>query len=555
LKWGGIDGRDVVIMIAFSSIFLSVASFDLGLTRIPTSAWHASGGESVYLELEFHAHVTSVYVLIGDSDYLGLHLYALGPVGLVDVGFLGDGGYYEWKGLDINTTTDSLMMQFDGSGDINEIVMIDGTKKILNISQIRCEGGDESGVGRLIDEQEYFEDPPTYLSETYFDEIYYVKTAQQYLDHEEPFEWTHPPLGKLIMALGVSVFGFSPFGWRFFGVLSATLMIPIIYIFAKAMFETRSAAVLAASLLTLDFLHFTMARIGTVDTYLVLFTLVSSLFFYMSFHRIFDERSGPDYKFIFLGIVFFSLALSVKWTALYGFVGQVFLLLAVGLVRLVRSNGVPRVSVRQFKPLIIFLGFLIVGGLIYLASFVPYMLMGHSFGDVYELQWQMYSYHAGLFATHPFSSEWWTWPLDIRPVWLYFEQLPSGIVSTITAMGNPIIWWSGLSFVLIALWRGLKKRSSPYLYIGLIFLFQWLPYAPISRPLFIYHYYPNVPVLILASAGLLAESWRDRRNRYFVLIFLIVSAAAFVLFYPVISGYPIPSWYRESLRWIRSWAF
>lgn len=204
------------------------------------------------------------------------------------------------------------------------------------------------------------------------------------------------------------------------------------------------------------------------------------------------------------------------------------------------------------KPMVIVLGFLIVGGLIYLSTFVPYMLIGHSLSDVYNLQWRMYSYHAGLSATHPFSSEWWTWPLDVRPLWLYFEQLSGGLVSTIAAMGNPILWWFGLSSILIAFWRGLKNRGGPYLYIGLIFVFQLLPYDLIPRCTFIYHYYPNVPMLVLASAGLLDESWKNQMKKYIVLIYLIAVAAAFIIFYPVISGYPIPSWYRDSLRWLRS---
>jgi dolichyl-phosphate-mannose--protein O-mannosyl transferase len=476
-------------------------------------------------------------------------------MGLVDVGLQLDRGYYTWKRLDINTTIDSLMMRFDGSGDINEIVMIDGLNRMLKVSEIRCEGRDESDILKLVDEQGYFENPPTFLSQTYFDEVYYVKTAEQYLDRLEPFEWTHPPLGKLLMALGITVFNFSPFGWRFLGVLFATLMIPITYFFARVMFETRSAAILSSFLLTFDFLHFTMARIGTIDTYLVFFTLVSSFFFYLNFRSMFCERPRPNFKFVFLGIIFFSMALSVKWVALFGFVGQMFLVLAMGLGRLVRSKDSPRIGVRQLKPMVIVLGFLIVGGLIYLSTFMPYMLIGHSLSDVYNLQWRMYSYHAGLPITHPFSSEWWTWPLNVRPLWLYFEQLPRGLVSTIVAMGNPILWWFGLSSILIAIWRGAKNRGGPYLNIGLIFVFQLLPYALIQRCTFIYHYYPNISMLVLASAGLLDESWKNQRKKYAVLIYLMAVAAVFVIFYPVISGYPIPSWYRDSLRWLRSWAF
>ena len=46
------------------------------------------------------------------------------------------------------------------------------------------------------------------------------------------YENTHPPLGKVIMAVGVLIFGMCPFGWRFLGTLFGVLMVPIIYNFS-----------------------------------------------------------------------------------------------------------------------------------------------------------------------------------------------------------------------------------------------------------------------------------------------------------------------------------
>jgi len=109
------------------------------------------------------------------------------------------------------------------------------------------------------------------------------------------------------------------------------------------------------------------------------------------------------------------------------------------------------------------------------------MMAGHSLTDVYTRQWTMYNYHAQLEATHPFSSAWWSWPLIIRPLWLYVSYLPDGMVSTITAMGNPAIWWFGLVSIITIFWRLIKGRDKNCLFILCIFLFQMSIHIPLLR--------------------------------------------------------------------------
>ena len=50
--------------------------------------------------------------------------------------------------------------------------------------------------------------------EEYFDEVYHAKTALQYLRGEPPTEWVHPPTAKLLIAVGVALFGYAPWAWR-----------------------------------------------------------------------------------------------------------------------------------------------------------------------------------------------------------------------------------------------------------------------------------------------------------------------------------------------------
>ena len=148
----------------------------------------------------------------------------------------------------------------------------------------------DSTLGKLVDEQNKLEIPPTYMSKMYFDEVYFARSAENYVNHQIPNERTHPPLGKLIQAIGVAVFGETPFGWRIMGVVFATLMVPLMYLLGKKLFGTWIGGFSAAFLFSFDFMHFTMARIGTVDTYVVFFSLLSQLFFLIYFMNVVKDR-------------------------------------------------------------------------------------------------------------------------------------------------------------------------------------------------------------------------------------------------------------------------
>ena len=122
-------------------------------------------------------------------------------------------------------------------------------------------------------------------------------------------------------------------------------------------------------------------------------------------------------------------------------------------------------------------------------------------------------------------------------------------------MGNPVIWWMGLPFLTVTALKAIKHQDKTSLYIVWLFLFQWIPYAFISRCLFIYHFYMNVPVIILSITEFLKDSWDSKWGKAFTLAYLLLVVLLFVLFYPVISGMRISYEYKEALRWFGSWLF
>jgi dolichyl-phosphate-mannose--protein O-mannosyl transferase len=549
-----LDRKDAAVILIISVAFFLVATFNVGAANIPSTSWQPKV-EEVYITFPHNTSVVSLYFYINSEYNVSAIVSQKTVEGWKLAGYIDNTGYYKWvSSTDLNVVTDSLKIYFLAGEDIYEVVVVDENGTTIPIEKAWGSDPQDTNVSKLFDEQALFENPPTFISETYFDEIYFVRAAKEYLAQREVFEWTHPPLGKLIIATGISLFSFSPLGWRLISVVFAALMIPVVYVTGFVMFKTRFAACVSSLLLSLDFMHFTMGRIGTVDTFLVFFSTVSILFFYLNYDQI-SKSVGANPRYIFLGSVFASLAICVKWTAVLGVAGQIFLMVFATLIASPRAESII-VRLRSLvRPLLMtFLSF-IFGGLIYVSTYIPYLTIGHTFGDLINLQIRMFGFHSGLPPEHSFASSWVTWPLMLRPFRFFIKYLPGDTISIINAMGNPAIWWFGLAAVLIALLMGIKERKANFIFLIVLYLSQLLPYALITRDTYIYHYYPEVPLLVLIIAGLLSEFWVEQRSRKYIVLYLMAVAIAFIAFYPAISGYSVPTWYIRWIKWFQAWDF
>jgi dolichyl-phosphate-mannose--protein O-mannosyl transferase len=118
-------------------------------------------------------------------------------------------------------------------------------------------------------------------------------------------------------------------------------------------------------------------------------------------------------------------------------------------------------------------------------------------------------------------------------------------------MGNPALWWGSLMMISVAL-AAFRQRNRIALFIVVPFLAQWVLFFPITRVLFIYHFYPNVLFVILAVVFLLEPVWA--REKWRGLGYLAANAAAFVFFLPIISGLFMPQGYWNALYLVLTWA-
>jgi dolichyl-phosphate-mannose--protein O-mannosyl transferase len=115
--------------------------------------------------------------------------------------------------------------------------------------------------------------------EEVFDEVYHAKTALQYLNGEPPLEWVHPPTAKLLIAVGVWVFGYEPWAWRLMPALAGVALAPVFYLLARRVLVTERAAVLATVLLLCDGVYLVQSRIAMTNIFAVLFQVSAALAF------------------------------------------------------------------------------------------------------------------------------------------------------------------------------------------------------------------------------------------------------------------------------------
>ena len=71
---------------------------------------------------------------------------------------------------------------------------------------------------------------------------------------------------------------------------------------------------------------------------------------------------------------------------------------------------------------------------------------GHTWTNFVDTQKQMWWYHTNLVAEHPYTSPAWSWPLLLRPIYLYDGQEVNGEVAQFMLLAIPLYF--GLDYFL-----------------------------------------------------------------------------------------------------------
>ena len=465
------ERKDLLPLLIILAVYAIVAFTNLGSTKDPQSFYTFEGdNDSVVIDLGEQKEISSIMYYSGlyPGDY-DLYYSSNGSnwVRLRDANAQPDANgdvndaamhqsyadLFKWQYASIGDTSISTrfirIVARTLPMELGELALYDEHGRLVNVSGVDSV---------LLDEQNTIPDSPSWFNSMYFDEIYHGRTAYENIKNIYPYEITHPPLGKIIISLGIRIFGMTPFGYRFMGAFFGVLMLLPLYILLKNMFGKTKVAMCGTLLFAFEFMHFTQTRIATIDTYGVFFTLLSFLFMWRWMTAPYTAKLRTTWLDLFLCGLSFGLGCACKWTVLYAGVGlaALWLLRAIMKYRAVGLGHYGRELLGTIGLSVLF--FIVIPVIIYCLSYIPYGLaLGYKMpgmltdGNYYKLIWDnqvyMLTYHNGVNQTHPYSSRWYQWLFDVRPI-LYYLQYNGETKSAFGAFNSPLISWAGLAALI-----------------------------------------------------------------------------------------------------------
>ena len=455
-----------------------------------------------------------------------------------------------WNRVAVNRSMHSLgMVLMEGEADFCEVVCLDRDGQVI----LPINSAD---YPLLFDEQDLFRNPATYYDGTMFDEVYHGRTAYEFL-HELPiYENTHPPLGKSIISIGIALFGMNPFGFRIMCALFGIGMIPLMYLFAHKMFGRTGVSCFASVLLATAFMNTTLSRIATLDILVAFFVL--GMFYFMYGYTQALQNREPFFKqmlWLFNSGLFMAFAISIKWTGFYGAAGIAILFFAALLQHM---GGI--LKIREHMSYLVktagccVLFFILIPVVIYTLSYLPFPKVYTDKGLIQHMidnATLMLNYHKDCVFEHPYSSEWYKWLIDARPLADSRVYLENGTVSTVMTFFNPLLCLGGLFAFLHQFYLRREKKCTRAVFLIVGYLSMLLPWLIIHRTIFIYQYFVSGLFLVLMVANSLSYSRHPKRN---MAIFSVLSVILYAMYYPVLTGQPVKvSFINQVLELFTTW--
>ena len=263
----------------------------------------------------------------------------------------------------------------------------------------------------------------------YFDETHYVPAARALIARSGPVNIEHPIFAKMMIAAGIELFGDNSIGWRLPSAFFASVSVVALFWIARMMFGADRPAIFAALLAVFNQTLFVQARIAMLEMPMTACILLAA----GCLMRAESERVGGR-KWEYAGAVALGLAVGSKWLAIpyaalfFGVAGWAKLRAEKYDIGTVIDRVIPDLSKLVLVTLIV-----------YFATFWPtffYTTKPMTIGHLIGFQLEMLHSQQGHLAPHPYQSDWWQWPLMLRPIWYLFTRTASSYEGVLL-VGNP----------------------------------------------------------------------------------------------------------------------
>lgn len=392
-----------------------------------------------------------------------------------------------------------------------------------------------------------------------FDEIYYVPAAKILWSLDHPFNIEHPLVAKELIGAGIRLFGDTSFGWRFFSTIAASAVVMGVFAITWLTLRRLRPAVFAAILAIVNITVFVQARIAMLDGFMAAFLVlaIAAMLWAMRGPRWVRSRMA-------LAAMLLGLAAGAKWTAVPYLA---FAALAIVAIRIrdaraagrdlesaLYARGQPHWPGVQTLTLLLILGAVSLGT--YFVTFAPAFFYARdplTLARLLPFQLQMYAEQTQVLPPHIYQSDWWSWPLDIRPIWYLYERV-DGAQRGILMIGNPAVLWGGLVAVLACLYGWWRDASWRLLGVAGLWIGSYAIWIIIPKSLgFFYYYYPCSIILSVVLAAAFDHFDWTRRRRLDEL-FLAAAIGLFGYFYPIISAQALagPQSFQHWM-WFSTW--
>ncbi len=348
---------------------------------------------------------------------------------------------------------------------------------------------------------------PAYFT---FDEKSFAPNAYNYLLSAADVN-DHPPLGKLLMAVGFLLFGYSSLGWRFASLCLGLYNLLVAYWLGRATWGSARAGLFSAACLAADGFFIAYSRAGLLDGMLVCFVM-------WGFLAAVSARSG-------LGAISSALLLgcatSIKWSGVMAVVPAAAAIWFLG--------RAPRFWVLAFAlvPL--------VHGAIWTAA-LSLTEQPSDVASLWALMVKLYREHlARGTENNELASAWYTWPLLYHPIVVKLSSV--GTAQRYASSAGNVVFFAAATISVVAApivavvqrfvprWRpripewidrALLTRALVFSLGWFAMMFPWM----VARGKFIfwYHYLPSYGFALPLVAGILA-TLEESRPRLVLTVF------------------------------------
>lgn len=359
-----------------------------------------------------------------------------------------------------------------------------------------------------------------------FDEEPFVRNAHNYAvgvaDNND-----HPPFGKLLIAVGMTMFGYNSLGWRFVPLCFGLHFIVLGYFFARILFDDRRAGFMAAAFIAADGFYISYSRSGLLDgtmICLMLWGLVAAV-------------SARSWFGVLLSGVLIGLSTTVKWSGAMAAIPAAVIIL---MQRRVSIFSVLWLGVIPVVHTLVWMGALKMTDQPCTAEATWKVII-----DLYKHHLELGKYKNEL------SSAWWGWPILWHPVVIKLST--SGLKSRYSSSVGNVLFWATTTLTVVAFpimtvvllvktkfkryWLEILDRRTTN--VALVMLLGWLSFmAPwiLARNTrgnytFSHYYLPCYAFMLVLLAGVCSKL--ERKFPRHVAVYLGIAFAIALFYVPV----------------------